>query len=169
MTAKLEIHRVCEDGATFINTWFLPFAQSIDERVFLRKSCVSIPIMVLHRSHKWFRMADFRRYICRAYGMDNIEARLHSCLAFNDYMAAFRIASEWLNPANPNRLGLTLNFALFYHEVLGQDQHACHLAKFGFDEAVRFIDLFPEHEVSENSFSALSILKGHLISWTSRP
>ena len=104
-----------------------------------------------------------------AYGMGSIEARLHSCLAFNDYMAAFGIASEWLNPANPNRLGLTLNFALFYHEVLGRNQHACHLAKFGFDEAVRFIDVFPEYEVSENSFSALSILKGHLLSWTSRP
>ena len=103
-----------------------------------------------------------------AYGMDSIETRLHSCLAFNDYTMAFGIASERLNPANPNRLGLTLNFALFFHGVLGLDQHACHLAKFGFDEAIKFIDVFPEYEVSENSFSALSILKGHLISWTSR-
>jgi len=101
--------------------------------------------------------------------MDSIEARLQSSLALNDYMAAFGVASELLNPASPNRLGLTLNFALFYREVLGRDQHACHLAKFGFDEAVRFIDTSPEYEVSENSFSALSILKEHMISWTSGP
>ena len=104
-----------------------------------------------------------------AYEMDSIEARAHSCLAFNDYMRAFEIASEWLNPTNPNRLGLTLNLALFCREVLGKDQHACHLAKFGFDEAVSLIEIFPKYEVSESSFSALTIPKGHLISWTSRP
>lgn len=74
-----------------------------------------------------------------------------------------------LNPANPNRLGLTLNFALFYHKVLGWDLHACHLAKFGFDEAVRFIETFPEYEVSEDSYLALCALKECMISWTSCP
>lgn len=38
LLAKLEIHRVCEDGATFINMWFLPMAESADDRVFLHKS-----------------------------------------------------------------------------------------------------------------------------------
>lgn len=101
------------------------------------------------------------------YGMESIETRLHSRLAFNDYMAAFGVASEWLNPTDLNRLGLTLNFALFYHEVLGQDQHACHLAKFGFDEAVTFIEAFPEHDVPGDSFLALNMLKESMISWTS--
>lgn len=103
-----------------------------------------------------------------AFGTDSIETRLHSHLAFNDYIAAFGIASESLNPADPDRLGLTLNFAVFYRGVLGRDQHACHLAKFGFDEAVKFIETFPEYEVSEDSFLALSILKEHMVSWTSQ-
>lgn len=103
-----------------------------------------------------------------AYGMDNIQTRLYSYIPFKNYMVAFGIAMELLNPANPNRLVLTLNFALFYHEVLGWDQHACHLAKFGFDEAVRFIDTFPEYDVDGDSFMALSILKEHMTSWTSQ-
>ena len=45
-----------------------------------------------------------------------------------------------------------------------RDQHTCHLAVFGFDEAVRFTNVTPEYEVSESSFSALRILKGHLTS-----
>lgn len=98
-----------------------------------------------------------------AFRMDDIETRQ----AFNEYIAAFRIASEWLGPADPNRLGLTLNFALFYHEVLGWDLHACHLAKFGFGEAVTFIVAFPESDVPEDSFLTLSVLKEHMISWTS--
>jgi hypothetical protein len=101
------------------------------------------------------------------YGPESIESRLHSRLALDDYTAAFGVASEWLNPADLNRLGLTLNFALFFKEVLGQDQHACHLAKFGFDEAVTFIGASPEHDVPEDSFLALSMLKEHMISWTS--
>jgi len=52
LITKQEIHRVCEDGATFINTWFLPFVHSPDDYVFLHKSCVSIPTAALHRSHK---------------------------------------------------------------------------------------------------------------------
>jgi hypothetical protein len=59
--------------------------------------------------------------------------------------------------------GLTLNFALFYREVLGRDQDARHLSKFGFDEAAGLISIFPEYEVSESTSSALSIFKGHLI------
>lgn len=38
LLTQVEIHRVCEDGATFIDTWFLPLAQSPDDRVFLLKS-----------------------------------------------------------------------------------------------------------------------------------
>ena len=35
---KLEIQRICEDGASFIVMWLLPSAQSPDARVFLLKS-----------------------------------------------------------------------------------------------------------------------------------
>ena len=48
-------------------------------------------------------------------------------------MMAFEVALEWLNPAKPNRLGLTLDIVLFFGEALGWDQHIRHLARFGFD------------------------------------
>ena len=51
LITKLEIQRVCEDGAAFINTWLLPFARSPDDRVFLYKSCVYFPTTTLHSSH----------------------------------------------------------------------------------------------------------------------
>jgi hypothetical protein len=38
LITKLEIHRVCEDGAIFIKTWFLPLAKSPYDHVFLCKS-----------------------------------------------------------------------------------------------------------------------------------
>lgn len=123
--------------------------------------------MESHRTYVWFRAADLRKCICMAYGVSSIQTRLYSHMPFKSYAAALRIALESLNPANSNRLGLTLNFALFYHEVLEWDQHACHLAKFGFDEATGFIDTFPEYDIPRDSFVILGVLKECMISWTS--
>lgn len=102
-----------------------------------------------------------------AYGMDKTETRLYSYIPLSHYIMAFGVALELLNPANQIRLHLTLNFAQFYHEVLGWDQHACHLAKFGFDEAVGIINTFPEYDAPIDSFAVLHILKESMISWTS--
>lgn len=38
LITKLEIYRVCEDGAVFIKTWLLPSAKSLADHVFLCKS-----------------------------------------------------------------------------------------------------------------------------------
>lgn len=93
----------------------------------------------------------------------HLSARLHSCLAFNDCVTAFGVVSELLNRASPDRVGLTPNFAFPRREATGWDQHACHLAKSGFDEAARLISVFP------GAHFRLSIFKGRPVLWTTRP
>ena len=39
------------------------------------------------------------------------------------------IASKDLAPTHPIRLGLALNFSVFYYEILNSPERACHLAK----------------------------------------
>ncbi len=39
------------------------------------------------------------------------------------------IASQDLAPTHPIRLGLALNFSVFYYEILNSPERACHLAK----------------------------------------
>lgn len=126
------------------------------------------PIIVSHRSYGWFSTADLLGYISMAYGTDSVQTSLRSHAPFRIYLLALEIALNSLNPVNPNRLDLTLNLALFYHEVLGLHQHACHFAKFGFDEAVKYIGEFPEYEVPDVSFQTMNTLKEHMTSWTSR-
>jgi len=45
-----------------------------------------------------------------------------------------------LKTTHPIRLGLALNFSVFYYEVLSEPQKACQLAKQAFDEAIADID-----------------------------
>ena len=45
------------------------------------------------------------------------------------YQEAFDIAKAKLQPTHPIRLGLALNFSVFYYEILGSPDRACHLAK----------------------------------------
>ena len=45
------------------------------------------------------------------------------------YQEAFEIAKSQMQPTHPIRLGLALNFSVFYYEILNSPERACHLAK----------------------------------------
>ena len=52
------------------------------------------------------------------------------------YKAATDVAQTELPPTHPIRLGLALNFSVFYYEILNAPDQACHLAKQAFDDAI---------------------------------
>ena len=45
------------------------------------------------------------------------------------YQEAFEVARTKMQPTHPIRLGLALNFSVFYYEILNSPDRACHLAK----------------------------------------
>ncbi len=45
------------------------------------------------------------------------------------YQEAFEIAKSKMQSTHPIRLGLALNFSVFYYEILNSPDRACHLAK----------------------------------------
>lgn len=45
------------------------------------------------------------------------------------YEAAFDIAKSKMQPTHPIRLGLALNYSVFFYEILNSPDRACHLAK----------------------------------------
>ncbi len=45
------------------------------------------------------------------------------------YQDAYDIAKSKMQPTHPIRLGLALNFSVFYYEILNSPEKACQLAK----------------------------------------
>lgn len=52
------------------------------------------------------------------------------------YQRATEVAATDLAPTHPIRLGLALNFSVFYYEILNSPDKACQMAKTSFDEAI---------------------------------
>lgn len=45
------------------------------------------------------------------------------------YKEAFSVAEEHMKPTHPIRLGLALNYSVFYYEIMQKPDKACQLAK----------------------------------------
>ncbi len=74
------------------------------------------------------RKGDYQRYLAEfATGNDRKEAAENSLVA---YKAASDIAMIELPPTHPIRLGLALNFSVFYYEILNSPDRACRLGCF---------------------------------------
>lgn len=55
------------------------------------------------------------------------------------YQEAFDISKNKMQPTHPIRLGLALNFSVFYFEILNAPDRACHLAK----QVIKYLKVFP--------------------------
>jgi len=57
-------------------------------------------------------------------------------MSLEAYKNATEVALTDLAPTHPIRLGLALNFSVFYYEIMNAPDLACHLAKQAFDDAI---------------------------------
>ena len=80
------------------------------------------------------------------------------------YQDAFEAAKGEMQPTHPIRLGLALNFSVFYYEILSKPDKACELAKqVKINSAVQKLGCSCVNPVS---FSVSRHLMKLLLSWT---
>jgi len=82
------------------------------------------------------------------------------------YQEAFDIAKSKMQPTHPIRLGLALNFSVFYYEILSSPDRACHLAKQAFDDAIAELDTLNEDSYKDSTL-IMQLLRDNLTLWTS--
>ena len=110
------------------------------------------------------RKGDYHRYLAEfATGNDRREAAENSLLA---YKAASECASKELTTTHPIRLGLALNFSVFYYEILNSPDRACRLAKGAFDDAIADLDTLNEDSYKDSTL-IMQLLRDNLTLWTS--
>ncbi len=80
--------------------------------------------------------------------------------------SATDVAQTELTPTHPIRLGLALNFSVFYYEILNSPDRACHLAKQAFDDAIAELDSLSEESYRDSTL-IMQLLRDNLTLWTS--
>ncbi|KAJ7947084.1 14-3-3 protein [Quillaja saponaria] len=143
---EAELSSVCKDIMSVIDEHLIPSCSGGESTVFFYKM-----------------KGDYYRYLAEfKSGDERKEVADHSMKA---YQAASTTAESELPPTHPIRLGLALNFSVFYYEILSSPERACHLAKQAFDEAISELDTLSEESYGD-SILIVQLLKDNLTLWT---
>lgn len=92
-------------------------------------------------------------------------------MAKDAYDTAYRVGSgeeEPLKTTHPIRLGLALNFSVFYYEIMNDTDKACSLARAAFDDAIAELDQSYDEKYKDSTL-ILQLLRDNLTLWTTDP
>ena len=106
-------------------------------------------------------IGDYYRYVAESAQESTIEEVKSGAL--EGYQQAETL-SKGLNACNPIRLGLALNFSVFYYEVMNDHKKACELGEVALTEALEKIDDVDE-ETFRDAKSIIELLKENLSLW----
>ncbi|KHN77343.1 14-3-3-like protein 2 [Toxocara canis] len=142
-----ELSDICHDILDLIDKFLVPKAGSPESKVFYLKM-----------------KGDYYRYLAEIASSDNKNAVIGK--SQQSYQEAVDIAKEKMQPTHPVRLGLALNFSVFYYEILNSPDKACQLAKQAFDEAIAELDNLNEDSYKDSTL-IMQLLRDNLTLWTS--
>ena len=86
--------------------------------------------------------------------------------ALEAYQAAYSVAQEKLSSTHPIRLGLALNFSVFYYEIMQQPDKAVEMAKKAFDDAIANLDNVTDESYKDATL-IMQLLRDNLTLWHS--
>jgi 14-3-3 protein epsilon len=106
-------------------------------------------------------VGDYYRYMAESAQGDKLTQARDGAL--QHYKEA-ETAGKDLHACNPIKLGLALNFSVFYYEVMQDNKQACALAETALQEAMNKIDDVDE-ETFRDAKSIIELLKENLTLW----
>ena len=143
---EAELVRICNDIIELLDQTLIPGAKNAEGQVFYYKM-----------------KGDYYRYISEVSTADAYEKAREA--AFDAYNVASSKANAELKSTHPIRLGLALNFSVFYYEVKKDPSKACTLAKEAFDQAIAEIDQIDEDQYKDST-TIMQLIRDNLTLWT---
>ena len=141
-----ELIKICSEIQEVIDKYLIQNAQDSETKVFFLKL-----------------KGDYYRYHSEfAIGKDFDEV---TAKAEKVYKEAYDLASKDIPISNSTRLGLALNFSVFYYEIKGMKEEACNIAKTAFDESMKVLDDL-EKSKAKDTLLIIQLLKENLILWS---
>ncbi|KAA0051722.1 14-3-3-like protein B [Cucumis melo var. makuwa] len=142
-----ELSDVCASILQLLDSNLIPSTSASESKVFYLKM-----------------KGDYHRYLAEFKVGDERKA------AAEDTMLAYRAAQDVavadLAPTHLIRLGLALNFSVFYFKILNQSDKACSMAKEAFEEAIAELDTLGEESYKDSTL-IMQLLRDNLTLWTS--
>ncbi|CDO53979.1 hypothetical protein DV495_004858 [Geotrichum candidum] len=142
-----ELGNICKDILEILANNLIPSAKADESKVFYYKM-----------------KGDYHRYLAEFASGEEREKIANESL--ESYEAASVIANDTLTSTHPIRLGLALNFSVFYYEILNSPEKACQLAKQAFDDAIAELDNLTEESYKDSTL-IMQLLRDNLTLWTS--
>ncbi len=139
-----------------LNEWCDKMLRLIDN--FLLKKATSAESKVFYLKMK----GDYLRYIAE-FSTGETHAQI-STNSMNAYKEATENAAE-LNFTNPIKLGLALNFSVFYYEVMNDPKTACEIANQAFQDGIQKLESIDD-ELYKDSTTILQLLKENIDMWS---
>uniref|UniRef100_A0A3Q2Y032 Tyrosine 3-monooxygenase/tryptophan 5-monooxygenase activation protein zeta n=1 Tax=Hippocampus comes TaxID=109280 RepID=A0A3Q2Y032_HIPCM len=140
---EAELKGICQDVLDLLKLHLIPKTSSVESKVFYLKM-----------------KGDYHRYQAEVATGEDKQA------AEQAYDEASQTSRNHLVPTHPIRLGLALNFSVFYYEILNSPEKACQLAKSAFDDAIAELDQLQE-DAYKDSTLIMQLLRDNLTLWTS--
>ncbi|XP_049585838.1 14-3-3 protein beta/alpha [Syngnathus scovelli] len=142
---ETELNKICQDVLDLLNVHLIPKATLPESKVFYLKM-----------------KGDYHRYQAEvATGDDKQKIIANSEQA---YQEALKTSTEEMQPTHPIRLGLALNFSVFYYEIINSPEKACQLAKTAFDDAIAELETVTDDSYKDSTL-IMQLLRDNLTLW----
>eukprot|EP00405_Crypthecodinium_cohnii_P046013 CAMPEP_0206584482 /NCGR_PEP_ID=MMETSP0325_2-20121206/35750_1 /ASSEMBLY_ACC=CAM_ASM_000347 /TAXON_ID=2866 /ORGANISM="Crypthecodinium cohnii, Strain Seligo" /LENGTH=244 /DNA_ID=CAMNT_0054091651 /DNA_START=14 /DNA_END=748 /DNA_ORIENTATION=+ len=141
-----ELQKRCNELLEILTLELIPHAPDPESKVYFLKM-----------------KGDYHRYLAEFATPENHSKC--SSMAHDCYKQASELAISKLEPTHPTRLGLALNFSVFYYEVFSSPEKACLLAKAAFDDAMNVMDALEEDQYKDSA-QIMQLLRDNLTLWT---
>lgn len=143
---ETELREICQDVLNLLDTFLIQKASNAESKVFYLKM-----------------KGDYYRYLAEVAGCNKEKVVKESESSYDN---AFEIAKSQMQPTHPIRLGLALNYSVFFYEIQNSPEKACQLAKQAFDDAIAELDTLNEDSYKDSTL-IMQLLRDNLTLWTS--
>jgi 14-3-3 protein epsilon len=143
---EAELTEICQEILNVLDEHLIQRADKSESKVFYYKM-----------------KGDYNRYLAESTSGDLRSVAADNAL--NAYVKASEISKDLL-PTNPIRLGLALNFSVFYYEIRNEPSKAIDLARSAFDDAIEKLENIQDENYKDSTL-IMQLLRDNITLWTS--